>query len=88
MGYRRGSSPSAANANGELVNMLPGRIPNSEAKEIMGIPDCYRMTNDQIGEAVPPPMAYIIAREAMRQIKENYEDKKNETIDCPPTRSI
>ena len=67
---------------------LPGRIPNWEAKEIMGIPDGYRMTNDQIGEAVPPPMAYSIAREAMRQIKENYENKKNETLDCPPTRSI
>ena len=38
----------------------------------MGIPAHYRMTNDQIGEAVLPPMAYIIAREAMRQIKENY----------------
>ena len=51
-------------------NGLPGRIPNWEAKEIMGIPAHYQMTNDEIGEAVAPPMAYLIAKEAMRQIKE------------------
>ena len=50
------------------ANGLPGRIPNWEAKEIMGIPSEYEMTNDEIGEAVAPPMAEFITKEARRQI--------------------
>ena len=50
------------------ANGLPGRIPNWEAKEIMGIPSEYEMTNDEIGEAVPPPYSEFIAKEARRQI--------------------
>ena len=51
------------------ANGLPGRIPNAVAKGIMGIPVIYPFTNAEIGEAVPPPMAEFIAREAKRQIE-------------------
>ena len=51
------------------ANGLPGRIPNHVAKGIMGIPVIYPMTNAEIGEAVAPPMAHRIAREARRQIE-------------------
>lgn len=51
------------------ANGLPGRIPNAVAKGIMGIPVIYKMTNDEIGEAVAPPMAEFIAREAKRQMR-------------------
>ena len=51
------------------ANGLPGRIPNSVAKGIMGIPLIYKMTNAEVGEAVAPPMAYFIAKEARRQIE-------------------
>ena len=51
------------------ANGLPGRIPNAVAKGIMGIPVIYKMTNAEIGEAVAPPMAEFIAREAMRQMR-------------------
>lgn len=47
---------------------LPGRVPNWEAKEVMGIPAELRFTNNEIGEAVPPPYAKLIADEVMRQI--------------------
>ena len=50
------------------ANGLPGRIPNTVAKGIMGIPVIYKMTNAEIGEAVAPPMAEFIAREARRQM--------------------
>ena len=50
------------------ANGLPGRIPNTVAKGIMGIHVIYKMTNAEIGEAVPPPYAEFIAREARRQM--------------------
>ena len=51
------------------ANGLPGRIPNTVAKGIMGIPIIYKMTNAEIGEAVPPPYAEFIAKEARRQMR-------------------
>ena len=55
-------------------NGLPGRIPNWEAKEIMGIPPEYEMTLSEIGEAVAPPMAEYIAKEALRQMNNGVID--------------
>ena len=48
---------------------LPGKVPNWEAKEVMGIPAWQQMTCKEIGEAVPPAYAKFIASEAFRQIK-------------------
>ena len=45
---------------------LRGRVSNSEAREVMGIKTA--MTNAQIGEAVAPPMAEFIGREAITQM--------------------
>ena len=39
---------------------LPGRVPNWEAREVMGIP--IPMTNHFVGNAVPPLMAEYIGR--------------------------
>ena len=51
------------------ANGLPGRIPNWEAKQIMGIPDHIRMTSEDIGRAVAPPKAELIARAAAQLIR-------------------
>lgn len=48
---------------------LSGRISNKEAKEIMGIPANQKMTNNEIGEAVPPLYAELIARQAIQQMR-------------------
>ena len=53
------------------ANGKTGRIPNWEAKEIMGIPQEQHMTDAEIGEAVAPPMAEFIAKEALRQMRSN-----------------
>ena len=45
---------------------LPGRVPNWEALEVMGID--RPMTNRQIGEAVAPAMAEFIGREVLRRL--------------------
>ena len=45
----------------------PGRVPNWEAKEVMGITG--RMTNHEVGESIPPAYAEFIAREALRQMQ-------------------
>lgn len=65
------SMSSSSHFYNRKANGLPGRIPNSVAKGIMGIPYPYKMTDAEIGEAVPPPMAELIAREAKRQILSN-----------------
>ena len=49
---------------------LPGKLPVWEANEVMGIPEGFRLTGKEIGEAVPPPYAKFIASEALRQIKQ------------------
>ena len=46
---------------------LPGRVPNREAREVMGIDT--PMTNRQIGEAVPPAYAEFIARNALELMR-------------------
>ena len=45
---------------------LKGKIPVKEAAEVMGI--THRMPGHMIGEAVPPPMAAYIGREAFKEI--------------------
>ena len=52
---------------------LSGRVSNPEAHEVMGI--THRMTNDQIGEAIPPAYAKYIALEAIRWIGRSAHDK-------------
>ena len=47
---------------------LPPIIPKDVAKAFMGIPQEQPMTNAEIGEAVAPPMAEYIAKEALRQM--------------------
>ena len=43
---------------------LPGRVPVAEAREVMGIDT--QMTAAQVGEAVPPAYAQLIAESALR----------------------
>ena len=50
---------------------LPPIIPKDVAKAFMGIPQEQPMTNAEIGEAVAPPMAEFIAKEALRQMRSN-----------------
>ena len=45
---------------------LPGRVPKSEALEVMGI--THDMTIHQIGEAIPPAYAEYIGRAAIHEI--------------------
>ena len=47
---------------------LTGHVSNAEAKEVMGIDDRHKMTNAEIGEAVPPPYSEFIAREVINRI--------------------
>ena len=42
------------------ANGLPGKAPNDEAKEKMGIPEEYEFTVAEVGRAVPPPFAKFI----------------------------
>ena len=51
----------------------------------MGIPEGFRLTGKEIGEAVPPPYAKFIASEALRQITQQMNriksyPSKTETI--------
>ena len=55
---------------------LPGRVKNAEAKQVMGIPAHYNMTDHQIGNAVPPPYAKFIGEIALPLIKKHKEEKK------------
>ena len=47
---------------------LSGRPPIQECKHAMGIPQNYNFTYKQVGEAVPPPYAEYIAKQAIQQI--------------------
>ena len=47
---------------------LPSTLPKDAAKAFMGIPQEQHMTDAEIGEAVAPPMAEYIAKEALRQM--------------------
>lgn len=48
---------------------LRGRPYHWEVKWVMGIPLLQKMTYAELGEAVPPPYAEFIAREAIRQMR-------------------
>ena len=56
---------------------LPGKVPVWEANEVMGIPDGFRLTGKEIGEAVPPPYARFIATEALKQITQQMKRRKS-----------
>ena len=56
---------------------LPGKVPVWEANAVMGIPDGFRLTGKEIGEAVPPPYARFIATEALRQITQQMNRIKS-----------
>ena len=47
---------------------LPKTIPKEVAKVFMGIPITQEMTDVELGEAVPPPYSYYIAKQALEQI--------------------
>lgn len=46
---------------------LPGRVPNDEAREVMGFD--YYLPTRMVGEAVPPPMARFLGRHAMDRLQ-------------------
>ena len=48
---------------------LPGRVPNWEAKEVMGILEDVKMTQREVGEAVPPPYAQWIGQRVMELLQ-------------------
>lgn len=47
---------------------LKSSVPQAVRKTVMGIPYFTKMTNAEIGEAVPPAYSEYIAREALRQM--------------------
>ena len=47
---------------------LPGRPCKQEVKHAMGIPQNYNFTYPGLGEAVPPPYATYIAKQALEQL--------------------
>lgn len=49
---------------------LPGRVPVWEAKLIMGIPLCSKMTGKGVGESVPPAMAAYVIRDYLRYLSQ------------------
>lgn len=51
----------------------PGRLRPIEYKSAMGIPICFPMTQDEVGEAVPPLYAHYIAQAAFRSIRRQKE---------------
>jgi len=53
---------------------LPATVPVLEAMQKMGIPLYYNFNKADVGEAVAPPMAEYIAKEAIRQMKGNGND--------------
>ena len=58
----------SSNYNDRIANKKVGRIKKLESKEKMGIPDDARMTNEEIGNSVPPPYAEYIGRIAYELI--------------------
>ena len=48
---------------------LKSSVPKDVRKTVMGIPYFQDMTNDEIGESVPPAYSEFIAREALRQME-------------------
>ena len=51
------------------ANGLPGKAPNHESKEKMGIPKRFDMTTAEIGRAVPPPYAKFIGEQILKCLK-------------------
>ena len=48
---------------------LPGKAPNHESKQKMGIPKQFEMTTAEIGRAVPPPYARFIGEQVIESLK-------------------
>ena len=48
---------------------LPGKVPNRESKEKMGIPKRFDMTTAEIGRAVPPPYAKFIGEQILNYLQ-------------------
>ena len=51
-----------------IAQGLPGRPCKQEVKHAMGIPQNYNFTYRGLGEAVPPPYATYIAKQALEQL--------------------
>ena len=51
------------------ANGLPGKPPNVESKEKMGIPDEFDFTTAEIGRAVPPPYAKLIGERVIDSLE-------------------
>ena len=49
---------------------LPGKPPNVESKEKMGIPDEFDFTMAEIGREVPPPYAKLIGEQVIELYRE------------------
>ena len=52
---------------------MPGKVPNHEGKEKMGIPKRFDMTTAEIGRAVPPPYAKFIGEQILKCLKKGDE---------------
>ena len=48
---------------------LRGRIPNDEAREVMGFPSDFYLPTVMVGESIPPPMARYVGEHAMQRIR-------------------
>ena len=64
-----GGCTNALQRERRVNNGLPVGIPKHERMVKMGIPLEFKMTNKEIGEAVPPAYAEYIAKEALRQMQ-------------------
>ena len=50
---------------------LSGRVPTQEARDAMGI--STKMTGAELGEAIPPPYAELLARAALVELVKKRE---------------
>ena len=57
------------------ANGLPGKAPNWESKEKMGIPEEYAFTTAEIGRAVPPPYARFIGEKVVDSLRLQISDR-------------
>lgn len=60
----KNGTPNKAQRDRRWEQGLPGAATLAERKALMGIPDHYKMSVEEVGEAVPPPYAKLIGEQA------------------------